>query len=522
MIRRPRTRAGRGIRTVDSDTRGQRRRRRGAARAASLLGVTAALGGLMTACSGGDGASSAAEVVIADPAPGSGFPADWVAPELDWTDCEPGDSAPYECATLEVPLDWAEPDGAQIDLVVIRAEASGQRVGTLLTNPGGPGASGVDFLQGNPLGEELNSHFDVVSWDPRGVGASQSLDCDGSVGDLYAADPTPDDEAESAARSAAARRISADCARAGGVMLEHMHTEESARDMEAIRQALGGEELTYIGFSYGTHLGQEYAELFGDRVRAMVLDGVVDPALGFEEFLIGQARAFEASLQRQQQSCETAGAAACGVADLVSAYDEVLERAEQAESEDTVLDGPTPAEVALAATYGQYLTNGWESLGAALGAALDGDPDPIETLASSYVSLVDYGPYAAVVCTDSEHPVGDADYERFTRAATKESPRFGASIASEMLPCASWVVPPRDTAEGLTATGAPPILVVGNTGDPATPLENAEAVAATLRSGVLLVVDREGHVAHGNDDCATRLIDAYLVHLDVPEPGTRC
>ena len=138
---------------------------------------------------------------------------------------------------------------------------------------------------------------------------------------------TPDDEAESAARSAAARRISADCARAGGVMLEHMHTEESARDMEAIRQALGGEELTYIGFSYGTHLGQEYAELFGDRVRAMVLDGVVDPALGFEEFLIGQARAFEASLQRQQQSCETAGAAACGVADLVSAYDEVLERA---------------------------------------------------------------------------------------------------------------------------------------------------------------------------------------------------
>ncbi|MEZ5239711.1 MAG: alpha/beta fold hydrolase, partial [Microthrixaceae bacterium] len=373
---------------------------------------------LLAACGdGGDpGAAGAdrdtsAETVLGDPPEASGFPAGWSAPPLDWDRCDdPSGASPegggptgaMQCATLEVPLDWALPDGEQIELTLARRLATGTRIGSLLTNPGGPGGSGVDFLAAQPLGAELHESFDVVSWDPRGVGRSTGLDCDDRADDLYAADPTPDDAGEAAAIEEVAAGIASDCAESGGDLLAHMNTEEVARDLEAIRLALGGEKLNYLGFSYGTHIGQEYAELFGDRVRAMALDGVVDPSLGFEDFLLGQAEAFEAAFGRQADACASAGIASCGVEDLGAAYDTVLRAAESAAPGTTTADGgdePTPAEVALAATYTGYLPEGWRQLGPALSDALDGEPGPLRSLAASYVSLADYGPYAAVVCT---------------------------------------------------------------------------------------------------------------------------
>lgn len=426
-----------------------------------------------------------------------------------------------ECATLTVPLDWGEPSGATIDLALARTKANGDRIGSLLTNPGGPGASGIEFLTHSPLGPELAESFDIVSWDPRGVGRSTSVDCDEHTEELYLADPTPDDDAERAAAQQAAAEVVADCALAGGDLLEHLHTEEVARDLEAIRLALGSEKLNYLGFSYGTHIGQEYAELFGDRIRAMALDGVVDPALGFEEFLIGQAEAFEAAFERQADACDEAGEATCGVDDLIEAYDDVVTAAEASEI-DTDGVPLEPAQVATAATYAGYISDGWMLLGPALGEALAGDGTGLAELAASYTALGAYGPYAGVVCTDTAHPDGPAAYREFTQRTAEVSPRFGGSIANEMLPCATWPVGPQDAAVPLTAPDAPPILVVGNTGDPATPLLNAESVADSLASGVLLVVDSEGHTAHGSNACATQMIDTYLIDLEVPEPGTHC
>ncbi len=486
--------------------------------------VTVVVASTPTACSvDRDAASRSTQEPLGPPPAASGFPADWEAPRPDWQRCEgdPASSSGLRCATLEVPLDWSDPDGATIELALARTSASGDRVGSLLTNPGGPGASGIDFLAASPLGPTLPERFDIVSWDPRGVGRSTSVDCEDHVDELYLADPTPDDDAERAAAQHIAETVSKDCATAGGELLEHLNTEEVARDLEAIRIALGGEKLNYLGFSYGTHIGLEYAELFGDRIRAMALDGVVDPSLGFERFLTGQAEAFDAAFERQARQCSDAGPGTCGVEDLVGAYDRVLADAEAQRIRTP--DGPLrPAEVALGATYVGYLDDGWSLLGPALSEALDGDGTELAALADSYVDLGDYGPYAGVVCTDSDHPVGADAYEDFIARTTEVSPRFGPSIAAEMRPCATWVVEPTDAASPLTAPDAPEVLVVGNTGDPATPLRNAEAVAGSLERGVLLVVDSDGHTAHGSSACATEVIDTYLIDLDIPGPDTRC
>lgn len=487
------------------------------------LAVTVIATSTGLACSTDSDASRSTAATLDPPSAASGFPADWTAEEPDWHPCDEDvtSAAALECSTLEVPLDWAEPDGESIELALARTSATGERVGTLVTNPGGPGASGIDFLASGHLGSDLTEHFDVVSWDPRGVGRSTAVDCEEQVDELYLADPTPDDDAERAAAQQVAEQVSADCATAGGELLEHLNTEVVARDLEAIRLALGGEKLNYLGFSYGTHIGQEYAELFGNRIRAMVLDGVVDPSLGFEDFLMGQAEAFDAAFVRQAQQCDDAGPGACGVDDLIGAYDRVLADAE-AQRIDTSTGHLQPSQVALAATYVGYLDGGWNLLGPALAEGLAGDGTELAALAGSYVDLGDYGPYAGVVCTDSAHPQGTAAYQDFIERVTEVSPRFGPSIAAEMQPCATWPVGPRDAAGPLTAPDAPDILVVGNTGDPATPLRNAEAVADSLEAGVLLVVESDGHTAHGSNTCATRIIDTYLIRLRSPDPGTRC
>ncbi|MCZ7630436.1 MAG: alpha/beta hydrolase [Microthrixaceae bacterium] len=414
-----------------------------------------------------------------------------------------------------------DPTGESIDLAVARTRATGTRIGTLVTNPGGPGASGIEFLGRSPLGTRLAENFDIVSWDPRGVGASAPVECDEHTDELYLADPTPEDDAERAAAQQVAAQVAEDCGAAGGPLLEQLSTAEVARDLEAIRLALGSEKLNYLGFSYGTRIGQEYADLFGDRIRSMALDGVVDPALGFEEFLIEQAEAFDAAFERHADACTRAGEPECGVADLIDAYNRVVEATEAStiDAQGTSLE---PAQVVTAATYTAYMGDGWALLGPALADALAGDGTDLAELAASYVGLSEYGPYAGVVCTDTAHPDGPAAYQAFMRRATQASARFGASVAGEMMPCATWLVAAQDTARAITAPDAPPILVVGNTGDPATPLSNAESVAESLHSGVLLVVESEGHTAHGSNACAAGIIDAYLIDLEIPEPGTRC
>ncbi|HTN99352.1 MAG TPA: alpha/beta fold hydrolase, partial [Microthrixaceae bacterium] len=247
--------------------------------------------------------------------------------DLSWFSCDevPGG----QCATLEVPLDWSDPTGEKIDLALGRIPASGKRTGSVVLNPGGPGASGLSLLRSNPLTTKVTEHFDTVSWDSRGVGMSTPVECGGDVPAMLKLDPDPDSVSEQRELDSAAQKVSAECARTDLDLLGHMSTVDVARDLEAIRVALGSEPLNYVGFSYGTHIGQVYAELHPDKIRTMVLDGVVDPAEGFDDFLLGQARAFESSFDRNATACRKAGPKRCGVKDLKAAYDKVHRQVEK-------------------------------------------------------------------------------------------------------------------------------------------------------------------------------------------------
>jgi len=442
----------------------------------------------------------------------------WTPSRLDWVPCE--ELRRGGCASLTVPLDWSEPAGRTIDLELGRLPATGERIGSLVINPGGPGGSGLRYLGFEPYGPTITSRFDVVSWDPRGVGASDGLRCNESVPELLAADPDPDDDAELEALERAAAAVAQDCERLEGAVLDHLATTQVALDLEAIRRALGDEPLNYHGFSYGTQIGQEYLERFPGEVRAMVLDGVVDPALGFEEFLLGQVAAFDDAFRRDAARCQ-AEPAICGVADLEMAYDRIAERVElnplPAEGGDV-----GPGELAIAAIQTSYGTDGWRTLGPSLAAALDGDGGPLRQLADTYFDFGGYASYAAVVCTDSPPPQGVEAYREFADRARERSGRFGGAVANELLPCATWGAAPSGTPRAISAPGAPPVLVVGNTGDAATPYENAVVVAERLESGVLVTVESEGHTAYGSNRCATEVIDTYLLSLSVPSDDPRC
>ena len=471
-------------------------------------------------------AEGRSDSAVSEPAPApdpasNGFPAGWQPASLDWGECDSPAYGGIECATLAVPVDWAEPDGEQIELALGRRRATGEAIGPLLSNPGGPGASGIEYLAFGSSTDELSERFDLISWDPRGVGDSTPIRCDDSIDDLWAADSSPDDATERAEIEQAAAAVAADCDREEGDYLEHVNTANVARDLEAIRLALGGAPLNFIGFSYGTHIGQLYADMFGQNLRAMVLDGVVDPSLAFEDFLLGQTAAFDAAFLRHAELCAQAGEQSCGVDDMLAAYDQVSAELERSRKDSD--HGPVgPSDLATAAAFVGYQDGGWRPMGSALGKALQGDYSEVLQLADSYRSFGAYGPYAAVVCTDSERPTDFGSFRDFEARATGVSPRFGAAIANEMLPCAVWGADPQGSAGPVTAPDAPPILVVGNTGDPATPLENAKAVADSLETAHLLVVDMDGHVAFGSNGCATEAIERYLVELVVPDDGATC
>lgn len=459
----------------------------------------------------------------------AGITADWRPATLDWRSCD-GDGqrrAPgaRQCATLPVPLDWADPSGPSIDLALARIPATGgpaERLGSVVTDPGGPGGSGVEFVASSPFDGTVARRFDQVGWDPRGVGGSSPITCAGdSARRFLEADPDPDTPDEQAHLEELARQVSADCA-ADAPVLAHISTVDVARDLEAIRRALGDEPLNYVGFSYGTQIGQTYAQMYPTRIRTMVLDGVVDPSLSFTDFLMGQIDGFDAAFDREASACVRAGATACGVADLAAAYDELHARVEATPVPAGRGRTLGPADLAVAATYVGYGSDGWRRLGPALRRGLTGDGSALVALADSYHDLGGYAAYAGVVCSDTPPPPDAAAWKAFADAARARSPRFGGSVANELLPCATWPVKATGAPRPVTAPGAPPIVVVGNTGDPATPLANATAVAGRLGSGRLVTADISGHTAYGSDACVTDLVDRYIVDRTAPADGTTC
>jgi pimeloyl-ACP methyl ester carboxylesterase len=480
---------------------------------------------------------------------------DLSAQKLSWKDCpapsraEGGGDAPsplpggdeWQCATLKAPVDWAKPKGDTIGIALIRARATGaenQRIGSLVFNFGGPGGSGVTTLPA--FGQDyatLRTRYDLVSFDPRGVGRSAPVEClnDLQLDAYFEQDGTPDDPAERATLLDNTKEFNAACEENSEKMLPHVRTTDAARDMDLMRQVLGDAKLHYFGISYGTELGGVYAHLFPERVGRAVFDGVVDPTQNSEQGSLGQAEGFQLALDNFAEHC-TSQPTDCPVGDTAQ---DVRNRIAQLLADLDQKPIPGIGQRVLtqtAATNGiaqaLYSKDFWEYLTEGLEQAYDGDGRVLMLLSDSMNGRSENGEYSnstaaniSINCADDKSRYTTAEIERKLPEFRTASPLFGDFMAWSMLTCTDWAVAGAADHPDVSATGSAPILVVGNTGDPATPYEGARKMVEALGAGVgvELTYKGQGHGAYGSrNKCVQDAVNGYLLDGKVPAAGTVC
>lgn len=457
--------------------------------------------------------------------------------ELMWEECAGGGEGDFFCTTVSAPIDWADPSAGDLDLAIIMRLADGDSQGALLVNPGGPGASGVDLVRGSAsfaVGETLLGAYDVVGFDPRGVGESTAVRClDAEDMDAYLFDApaaprgTPEWESELTDRN---ERFAAACEANSGDILPHISTANAARDMDLLRGVLGDERLHYLGYSYGAFLGATYAELFPDRVGRVVLDGGIDPSVPGSEVGARQAVGFENSLRAyaafclDQEDCPFTGTVDDAMGQLAEAL-AVIDAAPPVATDGREMTGDAMVMGIVTALYSE---GNWPYLTEAITAALEGDADVMFSLVDMYYNRSD-GRYldnsteafSAYNCID--YPAEPAELEAESEALVAADAPTLAPYWSGVDLCASWPAPPTGTRGEITAEGAPPILLVGTTGDPATPYEWAAALAEQLSSGILLTRVGEGHLGFNKgNDCIDGAVEAYFVDGTVPDGDITC
>lgn len=468
---------------------------------------------------------------VADPADDPALAA-FYDQKLAWTDCDH-----VECARLTVPVDWADPTGGTLDLAVARTKASGERLGSLVYNPGGPGVGGVEYVRAADrlIGGDVRKHFDFVSFDPRGTGDSEPIDCisDPEMDAYLNGDSTPDDEAELASQEAANRRFSDGCVAKSSPLVRYIDTLSVVRDLDALRSALGENSLSFLGASYGTFIGAWYAQTFPWRVGRMVLDGAVDPSLDLAGYVAGQAQGFDRGLNDylawclDRDDCPFRGAPAQARDQLGS----LLDKADVTAM--TTQDANRPLTQSLMITgiaQGLYADSLWKTLNKALSDAVEGDGTALLALADRYDERSSDGKYGSVMeanpaifCLDHPEPRSAAEIQAAADELEQKFPPLGGSIGWGALGCAEWPIPAVMKPQRLTAEGAAPILVVGTVRDPATPYEWAQALAGQLSSGRLLTWEGSGHTAYRRGGtCIDDAIETYLVSGQLPAEGTRC
>lgn len=451
------------------------------------------------------------------------------AEPVAWSACPSG---PFDCAEYDVPLDYADPEGDTITLALRRLPAgdASQRIGLLFANPGGPGGSTIDILSGwaRSLPSEIRDRFDIILFDPRGVGHSSPLVCHDNIQDLIGLDPYPETDEDWTIIEDAIRRQTEQCADAGEDVLPFLGTANVARDMDRLREAEGEETITYFGYSYGTTLGQVYADLFSTRVRAMALDGGVDVSLSSDQRALEQTLGFEAAFHRYVDYCEERS---CIAGDPEAVIKELV--AEAGEEPLPAPRGDRPVgdgEAIYAILQAMYTPFYRPILTSALNAALDGDASGLLLLADSYAGRNDDGTYpngaeanSAVNCLDYESDRDPEHYREITEDFGEQAPFFGPATGQLGLYCAFWPVDPKPISTP-RAAGAPPIMVIGGTGDPATPYRWSVALAEQLESGFLVTSDGEGHTAYRNagNGCIDDAVNAYLIDLTLPPEGLTC
>ena len=452
---------------------------------------------------------------------------------LEWSDCRTG----AQCTEVEVPLDYAEPDGESITLSVLKVPArDDDPVGAMLVNPGGPGGSGVDYAGAADdwFGDRLRESFDIVGFDPRGVGRSTPIDClsDEELDTFIASDPDPDTASEARRADRLMRGFGRGCLELSGDLTRHVSTEEAARDMDVLRGALDQDRLVYFGASYGTFLGATYADLFPERVGRMVLDGAIDPTMDSVETSLVQAEAFEVALRAYVENCVDGGE--CFLGDTVDeALGTIRGLLDQVDADPL----PTGGERELTQGYAVlgiwaplYNRDYWSALDTGLAEALQGNGRTLLAFADSYVGrgpdgYLDNSSEAlyAVNCLDHDESITTEEAAALEDELVEASPTFGRVFAFGLTACRNWSVRTGKEPKELNAEGAAPILVVGTSRDPATPLSWAEALAEQLDSGVLVRRDGDGHTGYGaGNECVDDVVEDYLVAGEVPEGPVDC
>ena len=465
----------------------------------------------------------------------SGSLARFYAQRLAWRDCGGG----FQCSTLQVPLDYARPAADVIAIAVIRRPATDavHRLGSLLVNPGGPGGSGIGYARSATqiVSTALLAQYDLVGFDPRGVGQSAPVQCldDPQMDTFVATVPDPQTAAEQDQVVNEAKLLATECQARSAKLLPHVSTVEAARDMDVLRQALGDEKLTYLGKSYGTFLGATYADLFPSRVGRLVLDGALDPRLDANQLGLQQAAGIQLALRSfladcvSRADCPLSGSATAAEAQVQSLLTSIRARPLRG-------DGVRAVDLALAETgmiAALYTDSTWPFLRLALRLALQGDGRGLLQLADSYDDRGPDGRYQsnelaanyAVNCLDRPDVASVAEVQARVPPYSQASPVFGSSLAWGDLACAYWPVRATGHPHTITAAGAEPILVVGTIRDPATPYAWAQALASQLSSATLLTYDGDGHTAYRRGStCIDSAVDAYLLRGVSPASGLRC
>ncbi|MEU8289702.1 alpha/beta hydrolase [Streptomyces pseudogriseolus] len=475
------------------------------------------------------------------------------AQSLDWKDCpapsplQGGGEAPeplpdgtrWQCATMRAPLDWDKPAGETIGLALIRAASradAADRIGSLLFNFGGPGESGVATLPALAADyEHLRSRYDLVSFDPRGAGASSGVTClDAQAAQaMTEQDDTPDDGDDEVTALLQARQHYADaCEKKSGRVLPHVGTEDAARDMDLLRHLLGDDKLHYLGISYGTELGGVYAHLFPQHVGRAVLDGVVDPTLDQMEGALAQASGFQLAFDHFAQWCVDTG---CALGDSPEEITQLVMRLEEALDDEPLAVGGervfTGSQLIDAVVLALYLETAWPALEVGLQLLAADEGETLLGLADALIGRHAGGfsdqrdAQTAITCADRSDRYTVDDVMERAAAFEDASPLFGDTMLWDTLECTDWPVRGRAAHPDVSAPGAPPVLLVGNTGDPATPYEGAARMAERLGKGVgvELTYEGEGHGAYDSGNtCVREAVNAYLLDGTVPAAGTVC
>ena len=461
--------------------------------------------------------------------------APFVPASFDWKACDDSASTTsVQCGTLEVPYDYNNPSAGTFTLYVKLRPATNPslRIGSMMVNPGGPGFGGSSLADDADyyFSSDLTDHFDIIAWDPRGTGKSTpAVDCVDNYDQYFGLDSPPDSPEEKQALVDASQAFNDECMANSGEILPYISTQASATDMNSIRQSLGEDKISYFGFSYGSELGATWATMFPQTVRAAVLDGAVDPNSTSAEEGMAQAKGFEGQLATFLAACSKNKACEFyNGGKSEAAFDALLLDLDAKPLVVSAERTPVTQGVAFTAVaQAMYSDYYWSQLEKALADAQQGDGAGLLKLYDDYFQRKDDGSYGneleaflAISCLDDPGATSIKAVDDAVPSFVAVAPRLGANFGYGYS-CALWPVKAAVKIE-VTGKGAGPIVVIGTTGDPATPLASTRKMAAELEQGILLIVEANQHTGYGANECTNTVVDSYLIDLTVPVSETTC